>query len=680
MKLPFFKSSKPGSGQPSKPTVAVLPGAPAVPSPQRPAPIRPQNESGSRKPAKVLPPILLPVTWILPDLPRDLFAPGTQDEVAKLTIELPASWVLPQLSTGNINLRVVDLIPHLPKDLLRQPIPPISDLQTVALPLAQMVASIPPEVFEVKHQSAIDLNGPDFAALPQLVNDVPDQKPAVVIAPPVETMPPIPAEFEAAPTPPADAPSQQVWINLRSLLNVIPDHLLSQPRSVLCGQVDPEARAALPLEPILPQLTTASVKLPLSTIVAAMPAPLLVSPLPRDLSEAVSLPLDEIVPQISPDVFDSVMGAPHPDLMEQGGIDIPSPFIEASPPVPPEPIHPVAPPQPPAVVAAPVQAPAPAPVSTEISTAALDNEGFTLFGEKTEPAVPPPPTKPAAPAPAEPIAPPPQLESVSPVMAETPSPETIVPTEPIKPTPLLESASTVVAEETPSPSAVEPALPIMPAPMVPGRTFGVMTLGGIEGQRYLINLNSCSAADLTRIRGIGPVMAKRLVEFRTGHGPFSSLDELRLVPGIGRKTFRALTGIGPRRLNRLLGVPEDRELSLLEIVRLVGALPGVDGCIVALEDGLFVTGQLPPPLDQNAVSAFGPQLFKRIGRYVRELNIGQVHRLTLFTDQRPVSIFHAGNVYLIVVHGAKRYSKALLRRCERVSQEIAGLCRQRATI
>jgi competence ComEA-like helix-hairpin-helix protein len=516
-----------------------------------------------------------------------------------------------------------------PRDVLRQPVPHISDVQTVTLPLAQMVASIPREVFELKHQSAVDLNGPDFAMLPKLVDDAPGKKPVVAIASPVEVMPPV---AEAAPSRPAGAPSQPVWIGLRSLLNLIPDHLLTQPRAVVCGQVDPGARAALPLEPILPQLRTACVKLPLATIVAAMPASLFISPLPRDLSEAIVLPLDEIVPQIPPDVFASAMGAPHPDQLDQSGIDIPSPFVETNVPAP-EPALPVAPA---AAVAAPVQAPAPAPgpLPIEISMAALDDEKFSPFIEKTAAAAPTVTEPPAAPVP--PLA---------------------------KPVP--------------------PAPPVGSAPIVLEPAAGVSCLipvGGIDELKHLVNLNSCSADNLAQIRGIGPAMAKRIIEFRAVHGPFNSLEELCQIPGIGRKTFRALTGIGPRKLNRLLGVAEDRELSLPEVIRLVCALPGVDGCIVALEDGLFVTGQLPPPLDKNTVSAFGPQLFKRMGRYVRELNIGQMHRLTLFTEQRPVSVFHAGDVYLIVVHPAKRYSKALLRRCERVSQEIAALCRQRVTV
>ena len=592
MKLNFFKSSKPEPADRSAKTSASAVAQPTSPLfPDN----RPQGESGLQKSAGDLPPITLPVVSILSELPQNLFVPGAQAKIAKLTIELPSSWVLPQLATGIITLRVSDLIPYFPQNVLQQPVPHLSDSQTVTLPLAQIVASIPPEVFELQHESAVDLNSPDLTGLPPLFSDVrPGQKHAgFVISPPVEVMPPAAGPVEGAQTPalPASVHGQRVWIGLRSLLAVIPDNLLTQPRAVVSGQLDSDARAALPLEPILPQLNTACIKLPLGTIIAAMPASLFVSPLPQDLGEAIPLPLDEIVPQIPPDIFASVMNAPVTDLFEQNKIDIPTPFIESDVVVP-EPVHPVTP--------------------------------------------PPQPASPAA-------------------VTKTPSPVAVVPL----------------------------ARPMTgkPAPVVCEPVAGVVTtMGAIDQQKHLVHLNSCSADDLMRIRGIGPAMARRIIEFRAAHGPFKLLDELRQVAGVGRKTFRALTGVGRRKLNHLLGVMEDRELSLPEVVRLLGTFTGVDGCIVALEDGLFVTGQLPPPLDHNTISAFGPQLFQRISRYVRELNIGRMHRLTLFTDQRPVSVFRAGDVYLIVVHHEKRYSKALLRRCERVSEEIAALCCQRATL
>jgi predicted regulator of Ras-like GTPase activity (Roadblock/LC7/MglB family) len=115
-------------------------------------------------------------------------------------------------------------------------------------------------------------------------------------------------------------------------------------------------------------------------------------------------------------------------------------------------------------------------------------------------------------------------------------------------------------------------------------------------------------------------------------------------------------------------------------VRLTNALPGITGCMLAMSNGLFLTGELPPQFDRETISVFAPQLFKKVGRYTRELRVGQIRRFTIFTDQQPLSIFRAGDVYLIVIHDTRHFSKALLRRCERISQEIARLCRQRAVV
>jgi predicted regulator of Ras-like GTPase activity (Roadblock/LC7/MglB family) len=96
-----------------------------------------------------------------------------------------------------------------------------------------------------------------------------------------------------------------------------------------------------------------------------------------------------------------------------------------------------------------------------------------------------------------------------------------------------------------------------------------------------------------------------------------------------------------------------------------------------MSDGVFLTGELPPHLDRETISVFAPQLFRKVGRYMKELRAGQVTRLSVFTDQQPISILRAGDIFLIVLHDNRHFSKALLRRCERISQELARLCRQR---
>jgi competence ComEA-like helix-hairpin-helix protein len=48
-----------------------------------------------------------------------------------------------------------------------------------------------------------------------------------------------------------------------------------------------------------------------------------------------------------------------------------------------------------------------------------------------------------------------------------------------------------------------------------------------------VDLNQASAADLTRVPGIGAVLADRIVAARDAGGRFASVDELRRVAGIG---------------------------------------------------------------------------------------------------------------------------------------------------
>ncbi|MGQ0467032.1 MAG: helix-hairpin-helix domain-containing protein [Sporichthyaceae bacterium] len=49
----------------------------------------------------------------------------------------------------------------------------------------------------------------------------------------------------------------------------------------------------------------------------------------------------------------------------------------------------------------------------------------------------------------------------------------------------------------------------------------------------VLDLNRATAAELDTLPGIGPVLADRIVAYRTTHGRFTSVDELREVNGIG---------------------------------------------------------------------------------------------------------------------------------------------------
>lgn len=55
-----------------------------------------------------------------------------------------------------------------------------------------------------------------------------------------------------------------------------------------------------------------------------------------------------------------------------------------------------------------------------------------------------------------------------------------------------------------------------------------------------ISINDGSETDLQKISGIGPKMAKKIVDYRQEHGPFKSVEELRHVKGIGPALYKKI--------------------------------------------------------------------------------------------------------------------------------------------
>ncbi|WP_336621621.1 helix-hairpin-helix domain-containing protein [Streptomyces sp. DH37] len=90
----------------------------------------------------------------------------------------------------------------------------------------------------------------------------------------------------------------------------------------------------------------------------------------------------------------------------------------------------------------------------------------------------------------------------------------------------------IVVGEPPAAAAV-PGPPAAPA-------------GGGPAAGGPVSLNSATVDQLDSLPGIGPVMAQRIIDYRTRHGGFSSVDELREVSGIGERRFADLKPlVGP---------------------------------------------------------------------------------------------------------------------------------------
>ena len=55
-----------------------------------------------------------------------------------------------------------------------------------------------------------------------------------------------------------------------------------------------------------------------------------------------------------------------------------------------------------------------------------------------------------------------------------------------------------------------------------------------------VDINSASAEDLEKIKGIGPAIAGRIVEYRDQNGSFASIDDIKNVKGVGVALFEKI--------------------------------------------------------------------------------------------------------------------------------------------
>jgi competence protein ComEA len=73
---------------------------------------------------------------------------------------------------------------------------------------------------------------------------------------------------------------------------------------------------------------------------------------------------------------------------------------------------------------------------------------------------------------------------------------------------------------------------VVPTRAAPGATGGAATGSGAK-----VSLASATLEQLDALPGIGPVTAQKILDWRTQHGTFTSVDELLEVDGIGDKTL-----------------------------------------------------------------------------------------------------------------------------------------------
>ncbi|MFO7540319.1 MAG: helix-hairpin-helix domain-containing protein [Chloroflexota bacterium] len=70
-------------------------------------------------------------------------------------------------------------------------------------------------------------------------------------------------------------------------------------------------------------------------------------------------------------------------------------------------------------------------------------------------------------------------------------------------------------------------------PVVSGPNLAEGTGGGMVAAAERVNINQADEQELQLLPGVGPAMAQRIIEYRESSGPFTSIEEITNVSGIG---------------------------------------------------------------------------------------------------------------------------------------------------
>lgn len=105
---------------------------------------------------------------------------------------------------------------------------------------------------------------------------------------------------------------------------------------------------------------------------------------------------------------------------------------------------------------------------------------------------------------------------------------------------------------SPLPIRLQRVVAVLAAAALAGMAIWFVAAGGFSGglvpydrppsdsTGYTVDLNTASRVELLQLPRIGPALADRIIERRATVGPFTSIEELLEVPGIGEVTLADL--------------------------------------------------------------------------------------------------------------------------------------------
>lgn len=236
------------------------------------------------------------------------------------------------------------------------------------------------------------------------------------------------------------------------------------------------------------------------------------------------------------------------------------------------------------------------------------------------------------------------------------------------------------------PSASEPASPSPEAPAPPPEEEPSETADDME-RLGGVNLNTAGVEQLLRLDKVTPALADEIVKYRSEHGPFKSVFDLFNVPRVGRKTFRAITGMPyndnrrhrGRRLVALLNLSPSHVAHLPSLAKALADKPGFVGCVISDKDGLLLAQHGVDRLAET-VSAVAPRLMRDAIANMKELGAHNVDSLSIHGEGSLFTVIPAGEVFMTAFHQTARLTGGQLRLISRVAVELQWLVSRRGYV
>jgi len=189
--------------------------------------------------------------------------------------------------------------------------------------------------------------------------------------------------------------------------------------------------------------------------------------------------------------------------------------------------------------------------------------------------------------------------------------------------------SEVWAKAGASGTAPEPDRTIAGGSRVEVTPSGAYRVSAMPGAKLLtlglpLDLNRATADDLAAIPGLGPALARRIVDFRTARGPFKQIEDLREVSGIAPQNLQKLKpylGLGePEAIASADGeaaMTAGKSLARTHRESQEERLPGTKSGLQPKTPGRVIDPNLASQTDWETLPGIGPVLAQRIIDYRR---------------------------------------------------------------